>query len=68
MPVASIDVWNDPFTVRTCRVQVYDDACDVEIYAGDRRLLTVACTSLPAAIEQANLWRPSVLKLHTRES
>jgi hypothetical protein len=68
MPVASIDVWSDPLTARSCQVAVFDNECVLEIHALGERVLTLACSSLPDALERAEEWRPSRPEVHSKAS
>jgi hypothetical protein len=57
MFLASIEVWSDPIDHRACRVDVYEDACTLVLQADDRRVLTLACASVAAAVDMAAAYR-----------
>lgn len=68
MTIASIDVWVDPPTARSCHVEVFRDDCVLELRALGQRVLTLACSSVSAALEQADQWRPSRPEVYSRAS
>jgi hypothetical protein len=68
MTIASIDVWVDPPTARSCHVEVFDNECVLELRALGQRVLTLTCSSVPDALERANQWRPSRPEVYSRAS
>jgi hypothetical protein len=58
MPLASIDVWFSEHDDRSCRILVFEGACEIELSAHGQRLLSYRCPSVAAALNQANQWKP----------
>jgi hypothetical protein len=57
MLIASIDVWSDPRDDRACRVDVYEDACQIVLEENGQRVLIADCPSVAAAMDTAAVYR-----------
>ena len=59
MVIASIDVWSAPLEDRSCRVIVYENACQLVLEARGQRVWMFDCPSVAAAMDTAAVWRES---------
>jgi hypothetical protein len=57
MLIASIDVWSAPRDDRACRVNVYEDACQIVLEAHGQPVLIADCPSVAAAMNTAAAYR-----------
>ena len=56
-PIATLSMWSDVAENRSCRIQVYDGECSVEMRAAREVVYTMACANLTEAFERAELLR-----------
>ena len=56
-PIATLSMWSDVAERRSCRIQVYDGECSVEMRAAREVVYTMACANLTEAFERAELLR-----------
>ena len=50
-------MWSDVAERRSCRIQVYDGECSVEMRAAREVVFTLTCANLTEAFERAELLR-----------
>lgn len=56
-PIATLSMWSDVVEHRSCRIQVYDGECSVEMRAAREVVYTMPCANLTEAFERAELLR-----------
>jgi len=61
MPIATIEVWSDPFDGRSCSVVVYEDGCELEMHAHGQRVLSATRGTVAEALRLAGNWHPLVV-------
>jgi hypothetical protein len=58
MTIAMIDVWADDLSDRSCHIRLFDGGCALELHTLGQCAVSVDFPSLPAAMKQAEAWRP----------
>jgi hypothetical protein len=58
MTIATIDVWADDLSNRSCHIRLFEKGCALELHALGRCAMTMEFGSVPAAMKQADAWRP----------
>ena len=56
-PFATLSMWSNVVECRSCRIQVYDGGCSVEMRTARQVVFTQQCANLTEAFEQAELLR-----------
>ena len=56
-PFATLSMWSNVVECRSCRIQVYDGSCSVEMRTARQVVFTQQCANLTEAFEQAELLR-----------
>ena len=56
-PNASLPVWFDSTEKRSCRIEVFENSCNVEMRVPGRSSLTQQCSTLGDAIAKAEALR-----------
>jgi hypothetical protein len=60
-PVASVPMWFDDTDHRSCRIDVYEEGCSVEMQAPGRSSLSQLCSTLDDAVHKAESLRRAFL-------
>ena len=61
MTIATLDLWTDPVDALDCRIVIYADACDLEMYSHGHRRLTQRFESVPEALIKAGQLRRNLV-------
>jgi hypothetical protein len=56
-PFATLPMWSDATERRSCQIHVYEGRCTVDLRTADRPPLTLACTTLSDAFQEAEMLR-----------
>jgi hypothetical protein len=56
-PLATLSMWSNVVAAHSCRIQVYEAGCSVEMRTGGEVVFAVRCATLAEAFEEAELLR-----------
>ena len=63
-PLASLPMWFDADQMRSCHIHVYNGACTVDMRTSGQAPVTLSCSTLAAAFDEAEMLR----RLYSLES